>query len=35
MRRLVIVISGELAPEAASTVDVPPLQHRHSSIWMA
>jgi hypothetical protein len=35
IRRLVNAAFGELAPEAADTVDVPTSRQRHSSIWMA
>ncbi|MFI5746597.1 hypothetical protein ACIBBE_11755 [Streptomyces sp. NPDC051644] len=35
LRRLVNTPTGELAREAADTVDVPPAYHRHSSIWLA
>ncbi|MFD4861038.1 hypothetical protein [Streptomyces atratus] len=35
IRRLVNTPTGELAREAADMVDVPPANHRHSSIWLA
>jgi hypothetical protein len=35
LRRLVNTPTGELALEAAEAVDVPPANHRHSSVWFA
>lgn len=35
IRRLVNTAGGELALSATDMVDVPPANHRHSSIWLA
>lgn len=35
IRRLVNTAGGELALSATDMVDVPPANHRHSSIWFA
>ncbi|WP_259370089.1 hypothetical protein [Streptomyces lincolnensis] len=33
--RLVNATTGELALDAADTVDIPPARHRRSSLWLA
>jgi hypothetical protein len=35
LRGLVNSAAGELALDAADTVDVPPTRHRHGSLWLA
>ncbi|WP_406014753.1 hypothetical protein OG520_25660 [Streptomyces sp. NBC_00984] len=35
LRRLVNTPTGELALEAADTVDIPPPNHRHGELWLA
>jgi hypothetical protein len=35
IRRLVNTSTGELALDTTDMIDVPPVNHRHSSVWFA